>query len=290
MSNNTTSNNQVSQANQMQNNTTSKKMENANKTDTNSIKISPNSTETVDSINQVEKPQSIISSQKYFKKGFYYPYRWIVESISLNIEVFLRANLGERYFSLPKIIFGFASIFFLMDFIVKPVLEFFMFFNTAFSVLNSLDGFSDDPFSSANSLMSAGSSTQLDTDLIPYILWVIFLAYIYRFFTSFSQNKEGDYTHSDFMGDSVLSFISNIGFLKNFFKGSLVADNFAQIVVEPLLVISLGLLLFFATMFKSLGILLVVLGVFFAIKMILIYYSYKDKVLDEKNKKIEGEF
>jgi len=185
---------------------------------------------------------------------------WIVSAISLNIEIFLRRDFGERYLSLNKAIFGFSAL-------IGISVYGFLLFSSIFS-------------------FSSRRGETYDLSITPYLLWTVIFIYIVHLVRIFLRNRKGEYKHSYYMGKS-LSFIDksikNSAGLKKFLKSSLISNFLTQVVIEPLFVFILGLFLFYATIFKLLGIILIILSIFFFIKMQIIYQKFKNRILDIKD-------
>jgi|GEM_PF-6591005 len=191
---------------------------------------------------------------------------WIIDAISLNIEIFLRRDFGERYFSLFKALFGFIALFFiglLSYFTAEDVFVF-----------------------RSRSLFSTAPVNTYDLEFTPYLLWGVFVLYIVHLVSIILRNREGEYKHSYYMGKSY-DFIEkgskNSELLDVIFKNSLMRKFFSQVIFEPIAILLIGFFLTWLTFFKMLGIILTILSIVFLVKMQIIYQRFRNRILDLKD-------
>jgi ABC-type multidrug transport system fused ATPase/permease subunit len=240
---------------------------------------------------------------------------FIIDCIPLSLEVLIRKNLGERYFTPLKFLFSLFLIsgFFLFQFgILAGVASLVDGGNNTSSYPSSSPSYPSSSQSSSNyyerdrSYNSIFDEEEEQAQNISAVLWgiiflalgavffVLMLAYFVlgclEFYNNFMRNKKGVIWHTYFTGQSRFSFFEKIvkkARLPEFFGEHLVTRQISQLYVEPLVLFLISLILFIFHPIFSVW--LFVSSIFIFIKGQRIYQRFKNQVLDIRDNQLENQ-
>ncbi len=241
---------------------------------------------------------------------------FIIDCVPLSLEVLIRKNLGERYFTPLKFLF---SLFLISGF--------FLFQSGVLAGVGSLVDVGNNTSSYPSSSQSSSNyyerdrsynsifddeekETNIDSEeqaqnillvlwrIVFVVLGVVFfllmLAYLVlgclEFYNNFMRNKKGVIWHTYFTGQSRFSFFEKIvkkARLPEFFGEHLFTRQISQLYVEPLVLFLVSLPLFF--FHPIFGVWLCVSSVFIFIKGQRIYQRFKNQVLDIRDNQLENQ-